>query len=323
MGMTRARDRLFLTAANYYGEGKREKKLSPFVIEVLGEEATRDQQPVTSDQLTFLDWQKPKEDLLTTTDFRPPISYLDFSRVESFDTCPRQYHLRYIRRIPVPPTAPLSFGSSIHRTLRDFYQKVKEGKKLSEKELLGLLDINWSPEGYDDKTYEELRKKQGQRILSDFYKQTDPKVVPKDLEQFFVIKVSPKLKIGGRIDRVDQKGKKLEIIDYKTGKVMEQEEIDKSLQMTVYALVATDKGIYGKKPEEVVLTFYFLDTGEKKSTKRAAEDLKKAKKELIEKAKKIEKSEFQPTPGYWCKRCEFKFLCDAATLGARGAGDIW
>ena len=35
VGMTRAKERLFLTAADYYGEGKREKKLSPFIFEAL------------------------------------------------------------------------------------------------------------------------------------------------------------------------------------------------------------------------------------------------------------------------------------------------
>ncbi len=37
VGMTRARDALYVTASNFYGEGKREKKLSPFIAEVFGE----------------------------------------------------------------------------------------------------------------------------------------------------------------------------------------------------------------------------------------------------------------------------------------------
>jgi nucleoside-diphosphate-sugar epimerase len=36
--MTRARDFLFLSASQFYGEGKRERKISPFVIEAIGEE---------------------------------------------------------------------------------------------------------------------------------------------------------------------------------------------------------------------------------------------------------------------------------------------
>src|SRR3989344_4855687 len=57
VGMTRARDRLFFTAANFYGEGKREKKMSPFVYEVLGEIST-DVIKQTEEQLSLLDWKK-------------------------------------------------------------------------------------------------------------------------------------------------------------------------------------------------------------------------------------------------------------------------
>jgi len=311
VGMTRARNRLFLTAANYYGEAKREKKLSPFIIETLGEKVISDQPPATSDQLTFLDWAKPEEDQSPITSHRSPVTFLSYSQINTFETCPRQYRFRYIQRIPTPPSAAATFGSSMHQALRDFYQEIKEGKKLSKKDLLGLLEVNWSPQGYASKSHEERMKKQGQRMLTDFYKKFDSKVIPKDLEQPFVIKVSPKLKIGGRIDRVDEKKGELEIMDYKTGKAMEQKKIDQSLQMTVYALAATDKGIYGKKPEEIVLTFYFLDTGEKKSTKRTADQLEQAKKELVDKAKEVEESGFEPKPSNMCEFCDFKLLCEA------------
>ena len=312
VGMTRARDRLFLTAADYYGEGKREKKLSPFVIETLGKEISNFQFPISNAQLSLLEWAKPKKEnqlIIQSTNY--PINYLSFSQIDAFNTCPRQYRFRYIQRIPVPPSAPASFGNSIHKALRDFYQEIREGRKLTKKDLLTMLEINWLPQGYASKAHEERRKEQGQRILADFYDQFDSQIIPKDLEQPFIIRINPGLKIGGKIDRVDEQKGKLEVIDYKTGKVMEQKEIDKSLQMTVYALAATDKGIYGKKPEEVTLTFYYLDTGEKKSTKRTADQLGEVKKELVEKAKEIEKSSFEPKPSNRCEFCDFKLLCEA------------
>ena len=315
VGMTRARDRLFLTAADYYGEGKREKKLSPFVIEVLGEEAIKSSNQLinqSTNQLSLLEWAKPEEENhLIIQSYNHPINYLSYSQIDAFNTCPRQYRFRYIQRIPVPPSAPASFGNSIHKALRDFYQEIREGRKLTKKDLLTMLEINWLPQGYASKAHEERMKKQGQRMLADFYDQFDAKIIPKELEQPFIIRINPGLKIGGKIDRIDEQKGKLEVIDYKTGKVMEQKEIDKSLQMTIYALATTDKGIYGKKPEEVTLTFYYLDTGEKKSTKRTADQLGEVKKELVEKAKEIEKSGFEPKPSNRCEFCDFKLLCEA------------
>jgi len=309
VGMTRAMDRLFLVASNYYGEGKRERKISQFVFEALGEEAVKKPQELAEDQLSLLEWGKPKE--VKEAERYTPINFLSYSQIDTFDTCPLKYRYRYIQRIPVPPGAAATFGSSMHQTLRDFYQEIKDGQKMTKGDLLKLLDLNWSPVGYASKAHEERRKKQGRQMLSDFYKKFDAKLVPKDVEQPFVIKVSPKLRIGGKIDRVDQKGKKLEIIDYKTGRVLDQKAIDKSLQMTVYAMAAVDKGIYDKNPEDVVLSFYFLDTGEKKSTKRTKKELQEAKRQLVEKSHEIEKSKFLPTPGIWCDFCDFKLLCEA------------
>ena len=317
VGMTRARDSLFFTAANYYGEGKRERNLSPFVIEALGEKIAIRQQQSTNSQLSLLEWAKPKEILTTTPPAggsqSTPIAYLSFSQIDTFDTCPLQYRYRFIQKIPIPPSAAQSFGDSIHKTLRDFYQEIKNRKKLTKKDLIKILETNWSSVGYASKAHEEQRRKQGEEILSKFFDKFDAKTVPKDLEQPFIIKVSPSLKIRGKIDRIDEKDGKLEIIDYKTGKVLEQKNVDKSLQLTIYALAATDKGLYGKKAKDVILTFYFLDTLEAKSTKRTDEQLKQVKGELLEKAHEIEKSNFEAKPSNMCEFCDFKLLCEAWT----------
>ncbi len=119
-------------------------------------------------------------------------------------------------------------------------------------------------------------------------------------------------KIGGKIDRLDQlPNSKLEIIDYKTGRRPTDKEIRENLQMTVYALAANDPGIYNKKPEDVILSFYFFGTQEKVSSTRTGEQLKEARKKLIEKAEEIETSDFVPKVGRWCDFCDFRLICEA------------
>ncbi|MGB9911667.1 MAG: ATP-dependent helicase [Microgenomates group bacterium] len=313
VGMTRARDYLFFTAANYYGEGKRERKISPFVFEALGKKPEEVFSPSSEKelQLSLLSWQTitPPEEKNNNS---LPITYLSYSQIEAFNNCPLQYRYRYIQRIPIAPSAAQSFGDSLHKTLKEFYLQIKKGKKLKEEDLISLLTKNWVSEGYASKIHEKQAKEKGEEILRNFFrKEFNPKKIPKFLEQSFVIKLSPQLKIKGKIDRIDEEGEKLEIIDYKTGKSWEQKEVDKSLQMTVYALAVTDQGIFAKKPENVVLSFYFLETGEKKSTVRTKEQLEEAKKELLKKAKEIEESNFEPRPSNLCDFCEYRLLCEA------------
>ncbi len=311
VGMTRACDRLFLTVADYYGEAKREKKISPFVVEALGEKIIDQKNPSPADQLSLLAWQNSQESLPETNPRRMPVDYLSFSQIDIFKTCPLQYRYRYLARIPVPPSAAQSFGQTIHCTLRDFGQKIKSGQKITREELLGIFEKNWQPLGYASKGHEAKMKSQGKQMLAGFYKNFDFKTAIINLEQPFIVKLSPTLKIGGRIDRADEKEGQLEIVDYKTGKVADQKTIDNSLQMTIYALAATDRGIFGKDPQNVTLSFYFLETQEKKSTKRTAAQLVQVKKDLLQKAQEIAQSAFEPTPGMWCDFCDYKLICEA------------
>ncbi|MBI2190318.1 MAG: PD-(D/E)XK nuclease family protein [Candidatus Levybacteria bacterium] len=153
--MTRARDYLFLTASNFYGEGRRERKISPFVYETLGEEAVkkstlrlRSGQAKTG-QLTLLEWKQPTSP--PASNLQPPasnITYLSYSQIQTFDICPLHYKLKYLLKIPVPQTAAQSFGTSVHSTLRDFYQAWIRGEKLRVDKAISILEKNWINERF-------------------------------------------------------------------------------------------------------------------------------------------------------------------------------
>ena len=117
------------------------------------------------------------------------------------------------------------------------------------------------------------------------------------------------LKIGGKLDRVDElPNGEIEIIDYKTGaNVPSQKDIDLDLQMTIYALAATE--VLQKSIDKVKLSFYFFDNQTKISTTRTKEQLENAKKELLAIREEIQKSDFACSGSKHCEKCEFEILC--------------
>ncbi len=320
VGMTRAKERLYLTAADYYGEGKRGKKLSPFIFEALGDKAlSSEQDSGKTKQLSFIEYKPAVSIKEEKVPFH--VDYLSYSQIETFKTCPLHYKLKYIYKVPTPVTSSQSFGTTMHAVLKDFYLKVGEGEKPTEKLILSLLKDLWIKEGYLSKVQERKFLEKGRDYLRGFFKEEfNPKVKTTSLEIPFTLPLISKdkrqkpLKIGGRIDRVDilPKGV-IEIVDYKTGATIpSQKEVDKNLQLSFYGLAAAKIPTepLGKNLEKIKLSLYYLDSQEKISTTRTKEDLERGVEEIFKVRDEIEKSDFKCSNHMFCqKKCEYSLFC--------------
>ena len=112
----------------------------------------------------------------------------------------------------------------------------------------------------------------------------------------------------GRVDRTDRAGpESVVIVDYKTGKPKSQEEADKSLQLSLYALAA--KEVWGQRAERLI--FYNLENNTAMSTTRGDAELEAAKERVGEVAEKIAGGAFPAKPGYHCTFCPYRNLCPA------------
>ncbi|MDO8608953.1 MAG: UvrD-helicase domain-containing protein [bacterium] len=318
VGLTRAKDYLFLTSSKYYGEGKREQKVSPFVIESIGEKNVFHTHQLLQDnkkQLSIFDYKKKKDILIkeSTISYSSNPITISYSQIESFNMCPLQYKYYYVIKLPTQTSASLSFGISIHKTLQAFYQDFRKNTSINENALLQYYNNTWIPIGYSSHAHELKMKKEGENILHTFFKEHhDPKIQIIDLEKPFKIKITPTIFLTGKIDRIDKLiSNSIEIIDYKTGKKPKQKELENNPQLSIYALAATEKNIYNKKIEQVDLSFFYIQTNEKITLHKTDEDMLRIKESIIETVNQIQKSTYEPHKGIWCDYCPFRMICEA------------
>lgn len=272
---------------------------------------------------------------------------LSYSSVSTYLNCPRAYQFSYVDWLPTLPKPALSFGQSIHAALADFYREIKEMEKINKfssqpssptnnlslplftpppfKRLLHYYWLNWSSEGYQSKEQEKNKYIEGKQILQTYYEENKHSLkAPLAIEERFEIPFDGFL-LTGVIDRIDETPEGLEIIDYKTGQsVPDEEELRADLQLPIYHLAAEKK--WNSRPHR--LTLYFLNPSSKKNPDEKPryrysfsledDEVKKVEETLYETLKAIkndlkEKEEknkdFEARPNKFCNWCDFKIIC--------------
>jgi len=235
---------------------------------------------------------------------------LSYTQIDDYLTCPLLYKFRYLLKIKTPKAAAPSFGQVIHETLQHFFELVLQNKKVDKMILLELYENSWKEDGYKDKMDELSYKKKGEEQLSNYYDRYEEfPSTPLLVEKKFVFLLDD-IRITGKIDRVDRAGNnKINIIDYKTGGVKKQSDVDKDLQMSIYAAAA--KELFPGM-EVVDFIFCFLKTNEVVKTGRSDEQIEETKEVIKSVADRIHKKDFDLIKGDHCKRrCQYMWICPA------------
>ncbi len=318
VGMTRARDHLFFMASDFYGETlSRPKKFSPFIFEALGEDVLKSEEENTKEQKADLASFSPTlSPSRADTHQKLHIHYLSYSQIEAFKLCPLHYKLRYILGVPTAASSALSLGSSVHKAIKAYHESLISGQKASLKNLQNFLSSNWIDDGFISRAHERQSFQKAQDMLRSFYKSEKDRPLPVLLERPFTIPLEvlgeAPLKIGGVMDRVDKTSGGIEIIDYKTGaRIPTQKEVDKNLQLSLYALAAVkiSEPPFVGKLENIKLTLWFLDENTKISTTRSMDQIKQVVDEVFEIRREIESSNFSCSAHPFCEFCEYKNFC--------------
>lgn len=327
VAMTRAKRGLYLTAAEDYG-GVRAKKPSRFLYE-LG--FVQEDPKKEAKLLARLERQDRKR--VGSSDLKYLGTKFSFSALRSYEKCPWQFRYAYVLKVPIGGTAQFSYGETMHTTLQKFFELVRERSSANQgalfgsapatvpaacpvtlDELQGLYDQSFIDEWYDDAAQRDTFRQRGRDALKTFYEKnaaTLPTVI--GLEQGFNLKLD-RYVVGGKIDRIDTLGYDeatkrdiVGIVDYKSGKSREMERADK-YQLYIYALAAQDPNILNARVDR--LTYYFLDDSIAVDISPAEKELKATEAWILGAIQKIASGNFEPTPGEWCKYCDYRDICE-------------
>ncbi len=322
VAITRARDGVYFSWAPDYG-GQRKKKPSRF----LPEAGLLDLKEMPNDEIDEI-----KKDKVPAVEGAKPVAYrspnfFSYTQLAAFQNCPYQYYFAHILRIPMRGKGVFSFGSTMHNTLQKLFELVRERRGLGQGDLFGAAKVeenptitweevdelyreSWIDDWYASKVQKEEYRAKGEAILKDFYEQhKDNWPDNRYTETGFNLKVKANgvvCTVRGKIDRVDNIGGKLKIIDYKTGNPKDKLTFEEKEQLLIYQLAAAELF----RDEVSSLAFHYLDNNTEQEFLGTPAELEKIQNKIVETIIDIQKGEFPPCPSPLCKYCDFYQICE-------------
>ncbi len=316
VGMTRAKEELYLTSAVDYG-GKRLRRISQFVVEALGQETTEAQKKRSS-ALEAIQRFAPGK--VSSQPEKPTLGEdklinLSYYHIDDYLTCPLKYKYVNILRVPIMEHHTVIYGRAMHDAVSGYFQFKMAGKKMELADLLNIFKESFDPQGFLDQKHQEERFRVGRSALARFFEKEEkqdslPLFIEKEFS--FILETN---KITGRFDRVDKETDGVVIMDFKTSEIKSQKDADKrvkdSLQLKLYALAY--QKIFDILPKRVEL--YFLESGIIGSTHIEEDDLEEVREKVREVAQGIRKRNFKATPAYMaCAYCAYNQICPSAVM---------
>ena len=224
--------------------------------------------------------------------WRPPVpGTLSASGLIDYSVCPKRFYWTAVQPLPRFSGPSARIGTQIHRWI--------EVRSRGQTSLLEADDDF-------DLTSEDLAGRPGriETLQQAFLNSRFAGRTPLFAEREFLLFVEGR-SIRGRIDAIyGEPDGRWEVVDYKTGKSRASR-----LQLDIYALACME--VWGKEPEDLTLTYLYLDPGEEVSF--AVDDIDEIRAEVAECLQGIAGERFAPLPGPQCRYCDFLSFCPQGT----------
>ncbi len=307
VALTRAREEIVCTLASRY-EGVRDWRPSRFLPPIRGEgarELAGAQLLVATAGLV----EVARQVELPLND-APPIAALSYTQVDTYLRCPQMYQYRFVFRLPTRPKPQMQFGRILHDALKDALGSIDRETPLTWAMVDSAYVAAWAKERFCAPEQAPSLQDLGRTYLRRAFEAGDLSK-PLLLEQPFSLRVDG-LRLTGRIDRVDRHPDgSYEVIDYKTGSAKRAAELQRDLQLGVYALAARE--VFRFDP--LSLSYYYLETSERVTVDKPRERLDEDRQTIVNVAEGIRAELFVAKPDRMkCGGCDFRLLCPSAAV---------
>ncbi len=308
VALTRAREEIVCTLAGRY-EGVKDWRPSRFLTPVRGDGARE----LAASQLLAAPGgglvEVARQVELPLND-APPIAALSYTQVDTYLRCPQMYQYRFVFRLPTRPKPQMQFGRILHDALKDALGSIERETPLTWAMVDSAYVAAWAKERFCAPEQAPSLQDLGRTYLRRAFDAGDLSK-PLLLEQPFSLRVDG-LRLTGRIDRVDRNPDgAYEVIDYKTGSAKRAAELQRDLQLGVYALAARE--VFRFDP--LSLSYYYLETSERVTVDKPQERLDEDRQTIVKVAEGIRAELFVAKPDRMkCGGCDFRQLCPSAAV---------
>ena len=308
VALTRAREEIVCTLAGRY-EGVKDWRPSRFLTPVRGDGARE----LAASQLLAASAgglvEVARQVELPLND-APPIAALSYTQVDTYLRCPQMYQYRFIFRLPTRPKPQMQFGRILHEALKDALGSIERERPLTWAMVDSAYVAAWARERFCAPEQAPSLQDLGRTYLRRAFDAGDLSK-PLLLEQPFSLRVDG-LRLTGRIDRVDRHPDgAYEVIDYKTGSAKRAADLQRDLQLGVYALAARE--VFHFDP--LSLSYYYLETSERITVDKPKERLEEDRQTIVNVAEGIRAELFVAKPDRMkCGGCDFRQLCPSAAV---------
>ncbi len=155
----------------------------------------------------------------------------------AYESCPYQYYLTYVRRVPPPLSPAMALGTNVHALIAAHFTQPS------------LLEPEAAPEALE---------------MFNRFLQSRLNTRPILFEQAFTFPFAGG-SVRGRIDAVfPLDDGRLELVDFKSGRPEAHEWLSSTLQLPLYGMAVAER--FGRSPEELLYTYHFLRDGSEHTT---------------------------------------------------------